>query len=142
MAATTVWPSMALPSRRTPMRTSVHSHGDAPLFRLAVRRVRTGDLLRSELWEQISRTTSTTSPNRLRSGPKLPSQVISEPIWQNGRSRSTYPFPQKHKNNTTQTTFTCSRSIAGVPFHSVRRFWVSLLLRTSKNKATDTKIIK
>ena len=47
MAATTVWPSMALPSRRTPMRASVHSHGVAPLFRLAVRRVRTGHLLRS-----------------------------------------------------------------------------------------------
>ena len=44
----------------------------APLFRLAVRRVRTGDLFKI-LWERISRTTSTTLPNRLRSGPKLPS---------------------------------------------------------------------
>ena len=61
MAATTNGPSMALPSRRIPMRASVHSHvaplfrlavrkvrtDVAPLFRLAVRRVRTGDLLRS-----------------------------------------------------------------------------------------------
>jgi len=65
MAATTVWPSMALPSRRTLIRVSVHSHGVAPLFRLAGRRVRTGDLFKI-LWEQISRTTL------LRSGPKLP----------------------------------------------------------------------
>ena len=44
----------------------------APLFRLAVRRVRSGDLFKI-LWERISRTTSTTLPKRLRSGPKLPS---------------------------------------------------------------------
>jgi len=31
------------------------------------------------LWERISRTTSTTLPNRLRSGPKLPSWVIFGP---------------------------------------------------------------
>jgi len=30
------------------------------------------------LWERISRTTSTTLPNRLRLGPKLPSKVISD----------------------------------------------------------------
>ena len=54
MAATTVWLSMALPSRRTPMQASVHSHDVAPLFRLAVRRVRTGDLLRSFVWERIT----------------------------------------------------------------------------------------
>ena len=40
MAATTNGPSMALPSRRTPMWSSVHSHV-APIFRLVVRRVRT-----------------------------------------------------------------------------------------------------
>ena len=43
-----------------------------PLFRLAVRRVRTGDLFKI-LRERISRTTYTTLPNRIRSSPKLPS---------------------------------------------------------------------
>ena len=48
-----------------------------PLFRFVVRIVRTGDLFKI-LWERISRTTQTTLPNRLRAGPKLPSQVISD----------------------------------------------------------------
>ena len=47
------------------------------------------------LWEQISRTTQTTLPNRLRSGPKVPSQVLSDRTeaylakWSN-------PFPQQY----------------------------------------------
>ena len=53
MAATTVWPSMALPSRRTPMRASVHSHGVAPLFR--ARYFRTGT---KPIWQSgLSRST-------------------------------------------------------------------------------------
>ena len=44
-------------------------------------------------------------PNRLRSGPKLPSPM---PLWQSGLSRSTYPFPQDLKRSPVRTLLTTS----------------------------------
>ena len=115
MAATTVWPSIALPSRRTPMQNhkgrqfelcpprisqgpvGYRESSQGPVLRGNIqpwdgRKPAWGYACQGEpcsarrlwrlsftvLWTQISRTTSTTLPNRLRSGPKLPSQVISD----------------------------------------------------------------